>query len=657
MKIRALLLTFVTAPSAVMAVDYTFNGGVADWNTAASWTPATVPSGGGGNFAYINSGTATITADTPAIQDPFIGRGAGTNGTVNQSAGNHTNAGWTFIGTDGGTGAWNVTGTASMTTGRIYVGGQREFNGGTGSMIINTSGTVTAGSDFSVGSRGATGSVNMSAGQLNANSWMIIGESVAGVGGTTGTFTQSGGAVNAGVTDANARLWLGSNENGAAVAGTKGEYFLNGGTLDANNILVGKDYVGTFTQAAGTTFTIRGTGADTQIAGNAGAAGSIYTMNGGTLNAGGNFQIGAGAQGSFVQSGGTANFSAFPVVGRFVAGNGQATISGGSFNQTNTTARLIIGEEGTGTLTVSGTGTVNSSGGISLGHLATGNGTLDLNAGGTVATPFLGKTGGTAQFNFNGGVLKATADQAQYLSVLDGTTFNPSATALSSAEVEILAGGLTVDSNGFSIGISAALDGVGGLTKTGAGTLTLSGANTYVGLTTISSGTLAVIGSVSGSVSISNGATLAGNGTVGSVTVAEGATLAPGTSPGTLNVGNLGLLSSTTLAYELDTPGIVGSNVNDLISVTGDLTLDGTLQITPLAGFGNGSYRIFDYTGSLTNNGLSLQPGFLASYPGSAIDTSIANQVNLTVVPEPTAAVSALAGLGLLFGTRRRRSA
>ena len=122
-------------------------------------------------------------------------------------------------------------------------------------------------------------------------------------------------------------------------------------------------------------------------------------------------------------------------------------------------------------------------------------------------------------------------------------------------------------------------------------------------------------------------------------------------------MGNLGLLSSTTLAYELDTPGIVGSNVNDLISVTGDLTLDGTLQITPLAGFGNGSYRIFDYTGSLTNNGLSLQPGFLASYPGSAIDTSIANQVNLTVVPEPTAAVSALAGLGLLFGTRRRRSA
>ena len=657
MKIRALLLTFATAPSAVMAVDYTFNGGVADWNTAASWTPATVPSGGGGNFAYINSGTATITADTPAIQDPFIGRGAGTNGTVNHRAGNHTNSGWTFIGTDGGTGAWNVTGTASMTTGRIYVGGQREFNGGAGSMRINTSGTVTATSDFSVGTRGATGSVNMSSGQLNANSWMIIGESHSGVGGTTGTFTQNGGDVNAGATEVNARLWLGSNENGATVAGTKGEYFLNGGTLSSNNIVVGKDYVGTFTQAAGTTFTIRGTvEEDTKIAASVGSAGSIYTMNGGTLNANGNFQIGAGAQGSFVQSGGTANFSAFPVVGRFAAGNGQATISGGSFNQTNTTARLIIGEAGTGTLTVSGTGTVNSSGGISLGHAATGNGTLNLNAGGTVAAPFLGKSAGTAQFNFNGGVLKATANQAQYLSVLDGT-YNPSATALSSAEVEILAGGLTVDSNGFSIGISAALDGVGGLTKTGAGTLTLSGANTYAGLTTISRGTLVVIGSVSGSVNIANGATLAGNGTVGSVAVAEGAILAPGTSPGTLSVGTLGLLSSTTLAYELDTPGIVGSNVNDLISVSGNLTLDGTLQITPLAGFGFGSYRIFDYTGSLTNNGLSLQSGFLASYPGSAIDTSVANQVNLTVVPEPTATVSALAGLGLLFGARRRRSA
>lgn len=658
MKIRALLITLVTAPTAAMAVDYTFNGGVADWNTPASWTPVGVPSGGTGNFVIVNTGTATIMADTPSIQDPFIGRGAGSNGTVNQSAGNHTNVGWTFIGTEGGTGAWNVTGSGSLSTGRIYVGGRRESNGGTGSMIINTSGTVTATSDFSVGTRGATGSVNMAAGQLNANSWMIIGESNGGVGGSTGTFTQTGGAVNAGATDVNARLWLGSNEGGAAVVGTKGEYFLNGGTLAANNILVGKDYVGNFTQGAGTTFTIRGTGADSQIAAGAGAAGSVYTMTGGTLDASGNFQIGGGAQGSFIQSGGTANFSAFPVVGRFAAGNGLAAISGGSFNQTNAAARLIIGEEGTGTLTVSGTGTVNSTGGISLGHLASGNGTLNLNAGGTVAAPFMGKTAGTALFNFNGGVLKATADQAQFLSVLDGT-FNPTATPLSAAEVEIMAGGLTVDSNGFSIGISAGLDGVGGLTKTGAGTLTLSGANTYTGITTISNGRVVVLGSVAGSMNVASGATLAGNGTItGSAAVADNAVLTPGpaSGPGTLNTGALTLFANTSLVYDLATPGVVGSNVNDLVNVTGNLTLDGVLQVQPLAGFGPGTYRVFNYSGGLTNNGLTLAPSFQLAYPGSTISTSTANQVNLTVVPEPAAGLTIIAGLGLLFGSRRRRN-
>ncbi len=71
------------------AVDYTFNGGVADWNTAGAWTPVGPPGGGSGNHAIVNSGTANITADTALIQDPFIGRGAGTNGTVNQTAGNH----------------------------------------------------------------------------------------------------------------------------------------------------------------------------------------------------------------------------------------------------------------------------------------------------------------------------------------------------------------------------------------------------------------------------------------------------------------------------------------------------------------------------------------------------------------------------------------
>jgi hypothetical protein len=72
---------------------------------------------------------------------------------------------------------------------------------------------------------------------------------------------------------------------------------------------------------------------------------------------------------------------------------------------------------------------------------------------------------------------------------------------------------------------------------------------------------------------------------------------------------------------------------NDLISVAGNLTLDGTL----------------------TNNTPELEASFLAAYPESAIDVSTGSQVNLIVVAEPGAAVSLLGGLGLLPGLGRRR--
>jgi len=70
-------------------------------------------------------------------------------------------------------------------------------------------------------------------------------------------------------------------------------------------------------------------------------------------------------------------------------------------------------------------------------------------------------------------------------------------------------------------------DNGGSLRKTGVGTLTLSGANTYTGLTTIESGTLEVDGSLlnGGSVVLGSGglsqapATLAGSGSVGGVSM------------------------------------------------------------------------------------------------------------------------------------------
>ena len=90
----------------------------------------------------------------------------------------------------------------------------------------------------------------------------------------------------------------------------------------------------------------------------------------------------------------------------------------------------------------------------------------------------------TGTITFDGGTLQASAGSANFLAGFndgDGVT---------TGDVQIAAGGTFVDSNSFDIGISTSLQGAGGLTKLGAGTLTLSGASTYAGGTTVSAGTL-----------------------------------------------------------------------------------------------------------------------------------------------------------------------
>lgn len=73
-----------------------------------------------------------------------------------------------------------------------------------------------------------------------------------------------------------------------------------------------------------------------------------------------------------------------------------------------------------------------------------------------------------------------------------------------------------------------AIGGSGSLTKRGAGTLTLSGDNTYTGLTAITGGTLALTGKLAGSVSVGSGATFqtSGGRIGGSYAAQAGATTA-----------------------------------------------------------------------------------------------------------------------------------
>lgn len=183
-------------------------------------------------------------------------------------------------------------------------------------------------------------------------------------------------------------------------------------------------------------------------------------------------------------------------------GNGTVTVTDIGSTWTNSTA-LQVGTTSTAVLNIDNGGFVNVSTITTIASQAGSQGTLNLNstAGvqGILATTQLVGGNGTRAANFNGGILRAKANQTNFI------------TGFSAGELQLLANGLTIDSNGFNLVTSAVLSGTGGITKQGAGILTLSGNNLYSGDTIISAGTLELGGgTTSGSVAgnIVNNATL-----------------------------------------------------------------------------------------------------------------------------------------------------
>jgi autotransporter-associated beta strand protein len=101
---------------------------------------------------------------------------------------------------------------------------------------------------------------------------------------------------------------------------------------------------------------------------------------------------------------------------------------------------------------------------------------------------------------------------------------------------------LTIGANDLSTAFSGQIQGSGSIIKNGSGTLTLTSANSYTGVTSVAGGFLKVSnqnGSATGSgtVKIFEGATLGGGGIVGgNLIAARHGTLAPGTGTTTLTV-------------------------------------------------------------------------------------------------------------------------
>jgi len=277
-------------------------------------------------------------------------------------------------------------------------------------------------------------------------------------------------------------------------------------------------------------------------------------------------------------------------------------VTGGTIvHGTNDAGRLFrVGEEGTGTLNISGTGDVETSGdALTLGNTAAGNGTINLNGGLLQARRILGGPGAGA-FNFNGGVLRAGPNaNADFI------------TGLTAANV--LAGGAIIDTAGRNIGIAQPLldgGGNGGLTKQGTGALYLNGANTYTGPTLVNAGTLGGSGSIAGA-----------------VTVAAGATLAPGTSIGTLTVGTtLTLGGHTVMEVSKDS----GAAASDLASVTGNLAFGGTLTVVvngtnTLAV--NDTFNLFDWG---TRSGSFTATNLPASYTWDLSQLAVDGTIRVT---------------------------
>ena len=309
---------------------------------------------------------------------------------------------------------------------------------------------------------------------------------------------------------------------------------------------------------------------------------------------------------------------------------------------------LLLSDDGTG-----------NGGNVAYGNnltVATGLGTVNVDRVGAVNT---GNVIHLGTLNIGANTLNVTGANGYGLAVastvLSGAaTFNPTTAPMTSGPVS----------------------GSFGITKSGAGSLTLTGASSFTGAADVTAGALIVNGSLSAttSVTVSGTGSLGGSGTIpGTVSITGTGTLAPGQSAGTLSSGPLTIDPTATLGIEIGGTAFASF---DRVSVTGGISLDGTLSGSLINGFGaliqpNDLFAIIlnDDTDAVTGNlsdtaqgGLITFAGgqqFFISYTGNfdgAITTFTGgNDVVLQAIPEPSAFMSLIGGLGMFAGLRRMR--
>ncbi|WP_181011686.1 autotransporter-associated beta strand repeat-containing protein [Bosea psychrotolerans] len=428
---------------------------------------------------------------------------------------------------------------------------------------------------------------------LGANTLSFSGPGQTTV--STTAITGAGGLTNSGT---GTLILTGANTYGGTTA-------INAGVVNIQNATALGTTAGGTTVAAGAALQIQGNiavGAESLSLNGTGVAsdGALRNISGansfaGSVTLAGASRINSDA-GTLTLSGGVAG-----AFGLTVGGAGDTTISG------------AIGT-GAGALTKDGAGTLILSGANSYtGTTTVSGGTLTLQGGAAIADS------GAVNIDTAGATLNVAA--AETIGSLSGVA----------GSLATLGATLTVSDNSSTI-FAGAASGAGGLTKTGTGLFTLSGANTYNGATTINGGELRVNGSLGATaVAVNNTGTLSGIGTIGgAVTVNAGGTLSAGQSPGTLTVGSLTLNAGSNSVFELNSPGTVGGVTNDLVISNGPVQLGGTLTATAASA---GFYRLISVVGggAITGNYATVN---VAGFTGQVYTNApgAAEQVNLAVL-------------------------
>jgi fibronectin-binding autotransporter adhesin len=626
---------------------------------------------GKGSLLITDSGTTSVTVDS------WIGYDAGSTGTVTVSGGTfNMNSSDTYVGDDGSgslavtsagsmNGASLIVGNSSTGTGVVIVDGSGSTitatsglwvgNAGTGTLTVEDSGTLTSGNAVLGNTSTGVGTVLLTG---SGSSWTSSGSIVVGEAGTgtltvadSATLTSVGGIIGDGSTGVGTVLldggtWTNSSSLVIAASGAGTLTIENGGSATATDVVIGQNAGATGEVLVTSGSSLLGSGA--LIVGNAGT-GTLTVEDGGTLTSGdavlGNASTGVGTalitgSGSSWASSGTIT-AGESGSGTLTIAEGATVTSGGGIiaNSSGSTGTvlvtgtgsswtdsgtLLVGNAGTGTLTIDDGGLVVAAGGTVV-DAPTGTGTVNLNATsgnqGVLETRALTRGTGTAQVNFDGGILRAMADNPSFIS------------GFNSGELNIASGGAYIDDAGYMIGSDSPFTGVGALTKQGSGTLIMTGDSTYTGGTTIEAGTLQLgnggtTGSIIGDVTDNGTLTfnrsdvyafdgvISGSGHV--IQLGTGTTLLTAVSPysgtTTVTAGTLAVGDAVNPGAALTGGGATrvasGATLGGYGRVNGTVTNNGTVAVAnAISAFGSEANGTFTIGGTLINNGLAQVGG------------------------------------------------